>query len=250
MNIEEAIGHQLRKWGLTVKKIPESQEKGDNRPDYEVKCNMYTYLIEVKSKEDDKKEVEEKKEILSQGEIYGKHKALIRNNTISGVIRDACDQLKNYGKDEWYRIVWLCAIDDDQIAKFEQFKAAIYGTTQMFDLDGDAHYRPCYFYRNSDFFRYHSTLDAAIVSTLDDVELCLNPFSTKTLEFKKTTLVQLFKDSVCDPIKDESEGCAYIVDSDVDRENEEAVMSYLRNKYSAPKLSKIDMGWQSGSILI
>jgi len=240
----------MEDWGLSIYKIPESKVKGEQRPDFEVKCESFTYLVEVKSREDDKNELEEKNEVLSQGKIYGQNKALIRKNTVSGIIRDGCDQLKNYGKDSWYRIVWLCAIGDAQKAKYEQFKAAIYGKTQMFDLDGDAYHRPCYFYRDSDFFRYRNTLDAAIVSTLDEVELCLNPFSVKNVEFKKSTLVKLFKDSVCDPIKDESEGYAYIVDSDIDRKNENAVMSYLRDKYSAPKLSKIDMGWQSGSMLI
>jgi hypothetical protein len=196
MNIEEAIGHQMEAWGLSVHKIPESQIKSDKRPDFEVKCESYTYLIEVKSREDDKKEVKEKNEVLSQGKIYGQHKALIRKNTVSGVIRDACDQLKNYGKDDWYRIVWLCAIDDAQKGKLEQFKATIYGKTQMFDLDGDGYHRPCYFYRDSDFFRYRNILDAAIVSTLTEVELCFNPFSDKNVEFKKSTLVKLFKDSV------------------------------------------------------
>lgn len=250
MNIEEAIGLQMEKWGLSVKKIPESQVKGEKRPDFEVKCDSFTYIVEVKSREDDKKEVEEKNEVLDQGKIYGQQKALIRKNTVSGIIRDACDQLKNYGKDDWYRIVWLCAMDDAQKAKFEQFKAAIYGKTQMFDLDGNAYHRPCYFYRDSDFFRYRNTLDAAIVSTFTEVELCFNPFSAKNHEFKNSTLVKLFKDSVCDPIKDESEGYAYIVDSDIDRKNENAVMSYLRDKYNAPKLTKIDMGWHSGSVLI
>ena len=60
MNIEEAIGIQMEEWGLSVKKIPESQVKGEKRPDFEVKCDSFTYIVEVKSREDDKKEVEEK----------------------------------------------------------------------------------------------------------------------------------------------------------------------------------------------
>jgi hypothetical protein len=250
MNIEEAIGSQMKEWGLSVRKIPESQGKGEKRPDFEITNEDFTYLIEVKSRKDDKEEVVKKKEVLNQGEIYGDHKALIRKNTVSGIIRDACDQLKNYGRDDWCRIVWLCAIDDAQKAKYEQFKAALYGKTQMFDLDGDGFHRPCYFYRDSDFFRYRNTLDAAIVSTHTEVELCFNPFSVKNAEFQTSTFAKIFKDSVCDPIRDESKGYAYIVDSDIDRKNENAVMTYLRNKYNAPKLQKIDLGWHSGTVKI
>lgn len=249
MNIEEAIGFQMKEWGLSVKKIPESNIEGERRPDFEVTKHGYTYLIEVKSREDDQKEVARKKEILDQGEIYGQHMPLVRKNIVSNIIKDACNQLKNYGENEWCRIVWLCALNDAQTGKFEQFKAALYGKTQMFDLDGDGFHRPCYFYRDSDFFRYRSVLDAAIISTLSKVELCFNPFSKKNAKFKTSSFSKIFKDSVCDPIKDESKGYAYIVDSDVDRKNENAVMTYLRDKYNAPKLSKIDMGWHSGTIL-
>jgi hypothetical protein len=31
MNIEEALGAQMREWGFSVKKIPESDEKGEKR---------------------------------------------------------------------------------------------------------------------------------------------------------------------------------------------------------------------------
>ena len=250
MNIEEAIGAQMKEWGLSVRKIPESKIRYEKRPDFEVKSDGFTYLIEVKSREDDKKKVAEKKETLEEGEIYGQHKALVRKNTVSGIIREAYDQLINYGSNDCYRIVWLCAISDAQTAKFEQFKAALYGKTQMFDLDGDGSHRPCYFYRDSDFFRYRNILDAAIVSTLSQIELCFNPFSVKNIEFQTSKFAETFKDSVCDPIKDESKGYAYIVDSDVDRKNESAVMRYLRDKYNAPKLQKIDLDWHSGSVLI
>ncbi len=127
MNIEEAIGVQMRTWGFSVNIIPESDENGEKRPDYEVTCDGYTFLVEVKSREDDKNEIAEKKKVLEQGKIYGQHKTLVRKNTLSSIIRDACDQLKNYGSHDSYRIVWLCAIDEAQEAKFEQFKAALYG---------------------------------------------------------------------------------------------------------------------------
>ncbi|MCF7981748.1 MAG: hypothetical protein K9K86_07160 [Pseudomonadales bacterium] len=250
MNIEEAIGLQMKEWGFSVEKIPESDVKGEKRPDFKVTCAGEIFLIEVKSREDDKNEVIEKKKTLEQGEIYGQHKPLVRKNTVSGIIRDACDQLINYGNQNFFRIVWLCAIGDVKDAQFEQFKAALYGKTQMFDLDGDSYHRPCYFYRDSDFFRYRNVLDAAIVSTLSQVELCFNPLSPKDTELQNSIFTAIFKDSICDPIKAEAEGYAYIVDSDVDRKDESAVMRYLREKYNAPKLQKIDLGWHSGSILL
>ncbi len=43
-------------------------------------------------------------------------------------------------------------------------------------------------------------------------------------------------------------GGAYVVDSDVNRKNEEAVMAFLREKYKSPKLMNIDMGWHAATI--
>lgn len=250
MTIEEAIGKQLENWGFSVIKIPESHIQGDNRPDYEVVCDQEHYLIEVKSREDDGNEINEKEETLNKGEIYDQHRALTRKNTDSGIIRNACDQLRKYGNEEHVRLIWLCVVDDAQEAKFEQFKSTLYGKSQVFDLDRDSQHRPCYFYGRSDFYRRKDILDGVIVSTPREAELCLNPFSVKYTKLQRSQFAVIFKNSICDPIKEESEGLAYVVDSNVDRRDEEAVMAYLSKKYQAPKLQKVDLGWHSASMLI
>lgn len=248
MDIEQAIGEQLKQWGFSVEKIPEATVPREKRPDYKVWLEDETYLVEVKSREDDPEESKERKEVLSQGEIYSEHKPLIRKNTVSGIIREAHDQLKDYGEPEWLNVVWLCAVENAQEAKFDQFKAALYGTTQIFDLEGDGFHRACYFFRNSEFFRYRDVLDAAFVSTLSQVTLCLNPHSPRFEEVRSSKLAEKLGSAVIDPVVRESNGEAYIVDSDVNRNDEEAVLDYLREKYGKPKLNKIDLGWYSGTV--
>ncbi len=250
MNIEQAIGEQLTRWGFSVEKIPESSVPGEKRPDYNVRLEDETYLVEVKSREDDPEASKERKEVLNQGEIYSEHKPLIRKNTVSGVIREAHDQLKDYGEPEWLNLVWLCAVENAQEAKFDQFTAALYGTTQIFDLDGDGLHRTCYFFRNSEFFRYRNVLDAAFVSTVNQVNLCLNPHSPRFEKVRSSKLVEKLQSAVIDPIVQESNGEAYIVDSDINRNDEKAVLNYLREKYSKPKIIKIDLGWHSGTIQV
>ena len=51
----------MERWGFVVEKIPESLVDGERRPDYKVTCDKITYLIEVKSREDDKRELDRKK---------------------------------------------------------------------------------------------------------------------------------------------------------------------------------------------
>jgi hypothetical protein len=249
MDIEQAIGEQLKQWGFSIEKIPESTVSGEKRPDYKVWLENETYLVEVKSREDDLDESEKRNDVLSKGEIYSEHIPLVRKNTISGIVRDAYEQLKDYGDPEWLNLVWLCAVGNAQEAKFDQFKAALYGTTQVFDLDGDGYHRVCYFFRNSEFFRYRNVLDAAFVSTLNEVTLCLNPHSPRFEQIRSSELVAKLGSAVIDPVDRESQGDAYIVDSDVNRSDEEAVLSYLRKKYGKPKLNKIDLGWHSGTVL-
>ncbi|SOB77397.1 hypothetical protein SAMN04488490_3203 [Marinobacter sp. LV10R510-11A] len=248
MDIEQAIGEQLKQWGFSVEKIPESLVSGQKRPDYKAWTDTETYLIEVKSREDDPEEMQERENVLNQGDVYSEHKPLIRKNRVSGIIRSAYDQLKDYGESEWFKVAWLCATGSAQEAKFEQFKATLYGTTQIFDLDGDGYHRVCYFFRNSEFFRYRNVLDAALISTHTGGTLCLNPHSPKFEEIRSSALGGKLGSAVIDPVASESVGDAYIVDSGVDRNDENAVLEYLRGKYDRPKLNKIDLGWHSGTV--
>lgn len=246
MDIEIAIRRRLEDWGFSVEKIPTSSEK---TPDFLVRDDRSTYLFEVKTRGDDPEETNERNEVLNQGQIYHEHKPIVRKNTVAGIIRDASEQLRGYGEATWLRIAWLCGIERAQIAKREQFKRALYGQTQIYDLDGDNHHRPCYFFGNSDFFRYSDALDAAIVSTVSEATLCLNPHSSRFKELQESKLVTKFGSAVCDPMAEEAAGEAYIVDSSMDRTNEDEVLEFLRNKYGAPKLNKIDLGWHSGTML-
>ena len=135
------------------------------------------------------------------------------------------------------------------IAKSRQLEAALYGTTRMFDLDSsEGVHRPCYFFRDSDFFRYRNVLDAAIVSTLTSEKLCMNTLSTRYDSFKQTRLYAHFGCAIRDPLVEEARGDAYIVKSDVDRNDENAVIADLRSKYRCPKLMSIDVGCISASV--
>lgn len=282
MNIEQTVGEQLKHWGFSVEKIPKATEPNEKTPDYQV-SDAATYLVEVKSRGDDPVKTEQREDTLNRGEIFAENEALIRKNTISGIIQDACSQLENYGKAGWFRVAWICATGRNQQAKHEQFKAALYGSTRIFDPDRDNHHqppnfcghsesfnsdllflqlarctnmivhaegRPCYFFGNSEFFNHKETLDAAVVSTLHEAELCLNPHSPKFKEFQKSKLTQKFDGAVCNPVAEEAAGDAYVVDSSVDRDDKEAVMNYLREKYNAPKLSQIDLGWDSATVRV
>jgi hypothetical protein len=252
IDIESAIKGILESWGFSIEKIPESTRQGEQTPDFVVKDAESFYILEVKTREDDPAQTAKRNETLQLGALFAEHLPLVRRNTVSGIVRDAYDQLKSVDADNGaFRLAWLVASDRAQDAKSRQFEAALYGTTRMFDLDSaEGVHRPCYFFRNSDFFRYRNVLDAAIVSTLESAKLCLNTLSPRYSSFKQTQLYARFGNAICDPVIEEARGEAYIVDSDVNRNDEAEVMAYLRTKYGSPKLMNIDLGWTSATVSV
>ena len=250
MDLEPAVKDVLESWGFSVEKIPESSRTGEKTPDFKVRDRAVEYILELKTRRDDPEREVARTRTLTCGELFEEHMPLVRRNTIAGIIRDACQQLENHEDRTPFRVVWLAATDSAQDAKMRQFEAALYGLTQMFDWDGDSFHRPCYFFRNSEFFRHRLVLDAAIVSSLSTAKLCLNPFSSRASAFRSTEMVARFGTAVRDPLTEEAAGEAYFVDCDLDRKDEEAVMAYLRTKYGRPKLCNIDLGYHAATVSV
>lgn len=248
-DIEYRAKHVLESWGFSVEKIPESKLHGKKTPDFLVTDSTSTYIIEVKTRADDPAETVRRNQTLKDGKLFESSLPLIRNNTVSGIVRDAILQLAENKDGNAFRLVWLIATNRSQEAKSQQFEATLYGTTRMFDLDsGEGVHLPCYFFRDSDFFRFRDTLDAAIVSTSTSGKLYINTLSSRYDSFTKTRLYAHFGSAICNPVVEEAYGNAYIVDSDIDRKDENAVMSYLRSKYGCPKLTSIDLNYVSASV--
>jgi hypothetical protein len=250
MDFEDTAKRILEHWGFRVSKIQESEDHGVKSPDFRVEDGKHQYIIEVKSRGDAGEEAEARHAAYGNGDLFEKHMPLARRNTISGIVLEAAKQLEAYGDSSAFRLLWFAAIDDAQTAKFEQFQNSLYGTTRVFDLDGDSHHRPCYFFRDSDFFRCKGNMDAAIVSTETEARLCLNPFSPKVSELQKSQMVSHFGTAIVDPAAEEVVGDAYIADCDLPRSNGEEVMNYLRKKYNKTKLQNIDLGYHQVSTTV
>ena len=66
----------------------------------------------------------------------------------------------------------------------------------------------------------------------------------------KLAIERRLKNGLIDPFAEEKEGTAYIVDGDVERSNQGAVMNYLHEKYGLQQAMNIDMGMMSAAILV
>lgn len=247
--LEGEVKRVLDSWGFSTEMIAVSTQTGVKTPDLAVEDETSKYLIEVKERDEDPAISAERDQALKAGHLYAQHLPLVRTNTNSGVIRDAVKQLQAHGSMDTFRLIWLIGIGEHQNAKFHQFKAALYGTTNMFDLD-TAHvvHMPCYFFRDSEFFRHRAVLNAAIISTQTEATLCLNPMSPRFEDFKATKLCRHFGTSVCDPMAEVDRGQAYIVDAAIDRSDENAVIAYMRDKHNSPRLMHIEIGEHSATL--
>lgn len=247
MNYEPAIIHFFRTHGFEIHKISESDEE---RPDFLVQDEQYAYLIELKTKFESEEKKQQRKEALLKGEIYGDSIPVASNNRLSGIIRKAQSQLKGHLPDKKIiRVPWLLCSGHSAEARMDQFEATLFGSRSIVNMD-EGGMRTCYFFTNSDFYRYRDSLDGAIVSTESIARLLLNPYSKRFPELAQSSLFKLKELNAVDPTTEEKDGVAYIVEGDIDRNDEEVVLSFLRSKYGIEKIMPMTLQHMSGTILM
>ena len=248
MNAEQETLEFLSRIGLEISKIDEGKEKS---PDFLVKCENHTYLIELKEKFTDPNYLKSREKTLLRGDIFEEILPAGRKKRISDVIRSSCKQLSAKGIEADFRIVWLYAKGHHPDFQMYDFESTLYGYEVIVDWgkkDGFSGF--CYHYGHSDFFNHKSILDGAIISTSDELKFCLNICSAKYEQLKNSELRKLLNEGVLDPIELEKKGDALIVDSTVDRKNEAAVMKYIIQKYNLVKAMKMPMQQLSGTIAL
>ena len=112
--------------------------------------------------------------------------------------------------------------------------------------------RTCYFFYNSDFYRYRD-LDGAYLVVADrtsaTVRLCLNPFSAQWQTLRDSPFANKLATGLIDPLGQEAAGSAMVVDTEIDRKDKEAILNYLRAKHGIPRLLNMDMNMASAVVV-
>lgn len=240
----------LAAWGATARPLPTSSKE---ESDWIAELNGCRMLIEEKTKLDDPAKKAERNATLAAGQVYGSTIPLTHNNRISGIVRKAAGQLTSTGSDVQHdlRILWFTGIEFDGEAKHYQFIATLYGSTRIFELDRPK-MRECYFFRNSDFFRYKDKIDGAVAAYLKGdtvtLKLCLNPYSANYEALRDSPYAKQFKHGLIDPVAEEAAGEVYIADTDIPRNNESAVLRYLEEKYGLQQAMNMDMNMASAVV--
>ena len=226
---------------LQVEKIPES---GKRTPDFLVFDGRNQYLIEVKGKEANPEVAQAKEEAFSQGEIFGISESLGAKSVLQNVIRDGRKQIKSHVTDDsTFRVVWVHCTGLVYDVILEQIISGLYGSETVVDFSSDEAFSgTCYYFGHSQFFKYSDSIDAVMVSgNKGETTLCLNNYSPRYSQFKKSSLVQAMPVGVRDPVIEDAEGCAFVVDGEVNRGNPGEVLDFLRSKYKTEKLNVMKM---------
>jgi len=248
MDIEKLAKNILEsEFGYQVKKISEGDKKS---PDFFVNGNGERFLIELKSKFDDEGTVRNIERTLAQGEVAEFSDITGRKNAISKIICEASEQLASIDIEVDYRMIWLMAVNRNQKMKKDQFKASLYGTATICDLDL-LQTVSCYYFGFNDFYRTKGVIDAALISTMEGGEFCLNTHSSPNYpKIKESFLAQKFGSACRDPFKEEKEKNTVIVDADIDRRDKQLVLKYLRAKYNRKKLQDMHGHYYSSIITV
>lgn len=241
----------LRHLGFEVTKIPVDNDS--EAADWKASIDGETLLVEEKTKFEDEAEIAKRAAAYKAGEPYASHIPLTRNNRLSGISRKAAGQLAASATviPHQFRFVWFTATGHHHEAKARQYVATLYGSTGIIERGKMNRIRKCYFFRNSDFYQYRESIDAAVVAEMDGRDLTfylyLNPLSDRYPQLAISKVRAAFK-GVIDPCEDERESGAFIVDGDVDRARENDVLEYVREKYGTDYLMNMDMGMSGVSM--
>jgi len=220
--------------GYVVSRIPEAND--DQRADYSIENAGERLIAEVKSRGPDE-EFERQMERVGRA---SSEQSFGRANPISRQIREASGQLAATFPENpsWPRILVLVAAGDNPDLQVEQFRATLYGTIHLLRAGGvGAVAIPCFYFTFNDFYRFRD-IDAAVVLTPRGALLWLNAFGKRRDRVRETTLFKKLSavGAVTDPDLLERAGEAFLVDTDMDRRDEDVTLAHVRSKYGHPEL--------------
>ena len=242
----------LEDMGFSVDKLPESEVM---TPDFYASKGADHYLIEVKSISPSGELIEKRDRQLESGKVYEESHTLKRQSSITKIVSGAKNQLAAGTPDpNCCRLLCFVGLGHNATAKLDQTEATLFGTWTVTDwTTEDGPSMQCYYFGFSDFYRYCEYIDGALLldPARDRGRLAVNHHSPRYDIMKDSAMVVAFGDGVLDPLRMEANGTAWVVDSDVDRRDEVAVLEYVKKKYSlGTRVTVMAMDHFSAGVLV
>ena len=242
MTTEELVKSILEEnFCLSVEKIPECNSK---TPDFYAFNETEKYLVEVKEKGNNPEVNAGREESFSNGQLYEIAQSIQPKTVLENIVRAGKRQISNFVEDQnTFRIVWIHCVGIAYQATKDQIISGLYGSETLVDWGIDGGFAgECYYFNDSQFFKYRNDIDAVVVSCRNsEAQICVNNHSPRYIEFKSSSLVETFNGGAIDPLQKEEKGLAFVVDAPIDRKNKDAVLDYLKEKHNTNKLMVMPM---------
>ncbi len=160
--------------------------------------------------------------------------------------------MEGYGPADAFRVLWIhCGGSFSERYK-HQFFNAFYGSTRLYDIDDTEYKVDGLYFSDSDFLRYRSTLDGAVITTEvgahESQLFCLcNDRSPNYEAFRVSPLPLAFPVGLYDPMAQEAAGDAVVIRGNFDRRKPDAVLSHL-HQLTGRKIYNMDFTHASATI--
>ena len=240
----KAIARQFLEYvGYTANDVPTAE--GQRSADLHATCpnnEKPPLLVEAKEKEPDKELCRLRDEKLRAGEMHELFAELGEQPVLNRIMDDAIGQLRET-QDRYpdaLRFVFVVCTGFNAEHRFEQFRHRAVGIATVVDFGENGSLQECYFFRDSDFFKYRNILDGVIFAQMHgdgqgfEASLYPNCYANR---YESLRDCEALKAVLCDGFVDVAsrsvEGLVWSLhDVAGNRSNEQEMLAAVRTKYN------------------
>ncbi len=196
-------------------------------------------------------EIQNDEAALKRRKLVSKRIPIGPRNRFAGIIRKGVEQILDYDAEKKsYHIIWIHSAGEDPELHNRRFHSTLYGTEKLISFRRDS-VITCYYFHDSAFFSWREFLDGAILTFLNNAQLCINTQSPRVEDFRTSELTLAMSSGLCDPQKLERQSAdVMIADCNLDRKYPDGILRYIQGKYSLDHLQAIPMQQLTGMIAV
>lgn len=224
----------LARWGVHTARVP--TVPGVRTPDLRGSSGADLFAVELKQRDSDRF-VDALLATADPQVAEGLPPlAVSRDQAVQSRIRESVRQLRGEAE-ATFRIGWVHCEGFDSDTDQAQLQNSFLGTEYLLDRGIGGRAYACHFFRESDFWRYRTDLDAAIVSRQVahdkvNVSVLLNPYSPRLDRLRASEFIAgVSPGALVDVLAEEVEGTCLIADCAIDRRDATGVLAYVCEKY-------------------
>lgn len=225
------VRKRLEALGFQVDDVAEDPKQ--KRPDFCASKSGTTMFVEVKTRTEDA-ELRASMESVGVGATESILVSLDKHNSLSSHVEKANAQLGAAASADDLRLLWFRA-DNGLFAQDarEQIGATLLGIRTVFaKRKGARRVRPCLYAGYADFFRCQA-IDGAMLEVDGALTLIPNQFSPRQDALAYSPIYKAIAPAILDVRQSDRDDICYVIDSDVDRKDNDALLGFLRGKYPA-----------------